>query len=219
MYLAIKGTRDDIKLLENARTDGSISERVRQGLLDVLRERVKGNFIIPDYGHCFAGSEYVIVPSVANTGPQGVYAYHILRKAGDIGIGKQRTDETGLMYLEFPEELVKMVITFDEDGYPVSSVDLAKYGLSMPVIKINPHGSGTLDKYVAIFPHETEVSAETTEVKAPEVKTTTASKAKRPRPSVNETTSSLPANRSWLYIVILTAITLAVGWFLFKRRK
>ena len=55
-------------------------------------------------------------------------------------------------------ELRTIVVTFDEDGNPVSSIDLAEYGLSMPILTPNPdeHSAG-LTPYIVTFPHEEEV--------------------------------------------------------------
>ena len=56
-------------------------------------------------------------------------------------------------------DLKKMMLTFDEDGNPVCNVDLAKYGLSMPILTpkpLDPWAPFPYDQYTVIFPHETE---------------------------------------------------------------
>jgi len=102
-------------------------------------------------------------PSVANTGPQAVYVREILYRFWEMA---------GRDSAKIPKELLTMVISFDEDGNPVCSVDLAKYGLSMPFITPKPDpnilfypqleyfGSNYHVPYgipyTVIFPHEQE---------------------------------------------------------------
>ena len=54
-------------------------------------------------------------------------------------------------------ELSTMVVSFDENGKPVCSVDLAKYGLSMPIIEPFPdsYRVGEKPTFTVVFPHET----------------------------------------------------------------
>ena len=67
------------------------------------------------------------IPSVANTGPQALYVYEILKRAWE----NAGEDES-----KIPAELLTMVVWFDEDGNPVCNVDLAKYGLTMPELDV-----------------------------------------------------------------------------------
>jgi hypothetical protein len=191
-------------------------EKWRQETVDILRERMEGNAIYrpnddnlcPHYGGW-------VLPSFANTGPQGVYAYHIWQKACienrdawlDYIHGRQQK-------MDFWDALKGMVITFDEDGNPVSSVDLAKYGLSMPVITPKP----TADDYrewedwrgacSVVFPHETETSvppesqneAMQENSDAPillhEVEVSTSAKPQRETPPS-------PPNHLWTYVGVI----------------
>ena len=72
--------------------------------------------------YCWSTNEPPFLPSVANTGPQAVYVYDLLKQA----LAKYG-DATNL-----PPELVTMTVSFDADGKPVCSVDPSKYGLVMP---------------------------------------------------------------------------------------
>ncbi|MCL1856988.1 MAG: hypothetical protein FWF84_05040 [Kiritimatiellaeota bacterium] len=68
-------------------------------------------------------------PSVTNTGPQALYVGEILYRYWE---------SVEFDTAQIPPELLTMVVSFDGDGNPVSSVDLSKYGLTMPVITLNP---------------------------------------------------------------------------------
>jgi homoaconitase/3-isopropylmalate dehydratase large subunit len=90
------------------------------------------------------------IPSVANTGPQALYVRYLLRKAREMA---ERAP------FKIPEELIKLTVSFDADGNPVSSVDLAKHGLSMPVITPKPTANDriTFDKalqYMDFHPNQ-----------------------------------------------------------------
>ena len=55
------------------------------------------------------------------------------------------------------EELTTATVSFNDDGIPVSSVDLSKYGFSMPVIEPKPavpERRGALR--TVTFPHESK---------------------------------------------------------------
>ena len=214
MYLAFKGDKDEIMLIEKAKVSGIEMEGYRKEMVDVLRERVEQNFIIRK-PHFIMYSERGIRPSVANTGPQGVYAYHILWKA---------CEKENQLPPNIPEELVKMVITFDEDGNPVSNVDLAKYGLSMPVITPKPdkHYRGT---YTVTFPHETEATVPTPP-QATEPTPTIESEATPPTdttqaPPPPEQPQATPKNKNplWLGILTLAVISAVTVWSLAKQKR
>ena len=59
-------------------------------------------------------------------------------------------------FAKMPDELLTMVVSFDEDGNPVSSVDLAKYGLSMPIIFPKPDKRNRGKGLSVAFPHDAE---------------------------------------------------------------
>jgi hypothetical protein len=97
-----------------------------------------------------------IFPSVTNTGPQGLYVYHIIQRAWE-DMGRKRTWDEAEESVTKLGELKSMVISFDKDGNPVSSVVLAKYGLSMPVIEPKPAANNSRDtEYTVTFPHDTK---------------------------------------------------------------
>jgi len=156
-YLSLKGDEKDIELFENAHEfphghhDYSAADA-----LWLLRERQTENVF-------WCG----LYPSVANTGPQAVYLIEILKK---ISMKKEYLsyDESEALTM-FWELAAMMEVSFDEDGTPVSNVDLAKYGVSMPVITPKPHPSIPYSsqafehpQYTVIFPHEIENAQFTT---------------------------------------------------------
>jgi len=131
-YLVLKGNGNDIAALEKAevwnynKTD-FIPNKAKE-TIEVLKARVNGTNIMGSY----VGREdpYIdFIPSVANTGPQAKYVYDILKTA----LEKAGGDKS-----KIPSELLTMTISFDRDDNPVSSVDLVKYGLTMPVVTPKP---------------------------------------------------------------------------------
>jgi len=114
-YLATKGDERDIEV---------INQLPNTGLGRLLEMRVAGKNVVGD------NPSYIqFTPSVANTGPQAVYVREILYRYWEMA-GRDSS--------KIPQELLTMVVSFDKDGNPVCSVDLAKYGLSMPVITPKP---------------------------------------------------------------------------------
>jgi len=221
LYLTIKGNGDDVKLIEKAKV--KISECDRQEFVDALRERVDGNFIrgrnrIPRQ----LQGEWGILPSVANTGPQGAYLRHIFEK-----LWSMREHWGDSMCPTIPEELITMVITFDKDGTPVSNVDLAKYGLSMPVITPKPdkhHYVSNKYDYTVTFPHETEATAPTppqvTEP-VPDIEATPPTDTTQEDISLSEQPQTPPKNKIplWLGILALLAIVGMAVWKQTKRKR
>ena len=224
-YLIVKGNRGDADLLEKASDQPPKDWQLE--LVDALRKRAEENFVRGERTDILQGEDSII-PSVANTGPQGVYVYHILRKAWGVEEYLIR-DTPGIPYPKFPEELLKMEVTFDEDGLPVSSVDLSKYGLSMPVIRVNLSRSGILDRYTAIFPHETEVSLDTTEIKGPKAGTANevpppppdpAPEAKQPnKEKPSEQPAKSPPSKIFLWLAILTFLAVLGGAMVWRKAK
>jgi hypothetical protein len=118
-YLTVKGDERDIDIVSRFNSDYG----------RVLKERVAGkNFF--DYDGIVGLGNPRFLPSVANTGPQAVYVREILYRAWE---------EAGMDSSKIPSELLTMVLSFGADENPVSSVDLTKHGLSMPVITPKPH--------------------------------------------------------------------------------
>jgi len=118
-YLMLKGDARDIPLL-NQYTNapwGRILE-MRVAGTNVIDIPKMGRFSLPWF-----------FPSVTNTGPQALYVGEILYRYWE-GVEFDTA--------KIPQELLTMVVSFDKDGNPVSSVDLAKFGLSMPTITPNP---------------------------------------------------------------------------------
>jgi len=140
-------TRDDNtglrKVSENARTwaldylvgkgDERCIEIVSQysdTLAQVLKMRVAGMNVFDDDPVPLASlGTPAFLPSVKNTGPQAVYVREILYRSWE---------EAGRDSSKIPQELLAMVVSFDEDDNPVCSVDLAKYGLTIPIITPRP---------------------------------------------------------------------------------
>jgi len=128
LYLSQKGDTGDIPLLEKyAELPSKLDFAKNAGLesLRILKARVSGTNVLSfseDRDYCWSTNEPPFLPSVANTGPQAVYVYDLLKQA----LAKYG-DATNL-----PPELVTMAVSFDADGKPVCSVDPAKYGLVMP---------------------------------------------------------------------------------------
>ncbi len=128
LYLSQKGNADDLPLLEKyAELPSKLDFAKNAGLesLRILKARASGTNVLnlsKTRLYCWSTNEPPFLPSVANTGPQAVYVYDLLKQA----LAKYG-DATNL-----PPELVTMTVSFDADGKPVCSVDPAKYGLVMP---------------------------------------------------------------------------------------
>jgi len=155
-YVTWKGDASDIGRLP------LVGDKASDNILvNILRTRVAGtnlfdNITIRDeFGNAVplsaissVGGWPPFIPSVANTGPQAVYVYEILKRYSE----KTESDP-----YKIPAELLTMVVWFDADGNPVTNVDLAKYGLSMPTLDPKPdkHNPGDT-QYTATFPHDAE---------------------------------------------------------------
>jgi len=138
-YLVLKGNAEDLLFLKDR-------DSAKHALLE---KRMSGvNFFKPQ-GMLYTGRRPGFIPSAANTGPQAIYAYEILKHAWE---DADKDDSC------IPPELLTMVVSFDQNGKPACSVDIARYGLSMPVItsKPNPHLPGKT-KHVVTFPYDDEV--------------------------------------------------------------
>jgi hypothetical protein len=144
-YLALKGDAKDVELFS--------ALSARYDLTDILLARVAGTNVVMIYEPNFPD----IYPSVANTGPQGVYVHRIIWRAWE-DMGPKRSWDGARESVTKLGELRTMVISFDKDGNPVSSVDLSKYGLSMPVIEPKPTANDSRGtKRTVTFPHDTAV--------------------------------------------------------------
>lgn len=128
LYLSQKGLSDDLPLLEKYSTLPSKLDFAKQAAmasLRVLQARASGTniltFLQTRY-YCWSTNEPPFLPSVANTGPQAAYVYDLLKQA----LAKYGSATN------IPQELVTMRVSFDANGKPVCSADLAKYGLVMP---------------------------------------------------------------------------------------
>ena len=136
-YLALKGDERDTDLLHK-------SVHVGANDIECLAQRIAGTNVICRLvranGNISEG-KFSVAPSVANTGPQGVYVEAILMKYWEqLGTRKQPTWN---WLKEFPDELLAMVVWFDEGGNPVCNVDLEKYGVAMPVLNASVQGMAT----------------------------------------------------------------------------
>ena len=126
-YLSRKGDARDLDILTGTRRDD-------------LAARVAGTNLVftdPSLDHLWRSC----VPSVTNTGPQGAYVSAILKQFWNTLEVEYHSWEDGRRYpyrdkSKIPDELLTMVVWFDEDGNPVCNVDLSKYGLTMPEIDL-----------------------------------------------------------------------------------
>jgi len=203
MYLTLKGDASDLERLRNdadilsLRVSGTNlfednSERhYRNGI------RRRGGYTILTIMDMFgrlSKLNYYFIPSVANTGPQALYVYDIL---------KSYWEQNGKDDAEIPAELLTMVVWFDEEGKPVCNVDLSKYGLIMPELDV-PNKPKPKDRV------EVKASPPNREPKA------------KPSSVSRETdgTEAPPPNRAWLYIALLAlaVISGAVMWRKAKRK-
>ncbi|MCL1921704.1 MAG: hypothetical protein FWG50_11645 [Kiritimatiellaeota bacterium] len=133
-YLALKGDTRDIDILPPGQ------ER------RILEARVAGTNLVSHPSFEFLTfrnlpARFTFFPSVANTGPQALYAEAILRQCW-----KNLEVETRVLadgssrpfkdLSKIPPELLTLVVWFDDGGNPVCNVDLAKYGLTMPDLDV-----------------------------------------------------------------------------------
>jgi len=144
-YLAKKGNESDIELLQKNRYWDK----------EILPIRVSGSNVF-DQPMAHTAEERLGIPrffpSVANTGPQASYVREILMKFLE---QKELNANVWNWREQVPEELWTMAVSFDADGNPVCNVDLAKYGLSMPVITPKPNKDiPHWNAYTVTFPHE-----------------------------------------------------------------
>ena len=125
------------------------------------------------------------IPSVANTGPQAVYVYEILKCCWE---------QAGQDFSKIPGELLTMAVWFDDDGNPVCDVDLAKHGLSMPVITPKPDKYNRGEGLSVTFPHEQEgLTPPVTTLTPPPVAETDGESAATLAPSQGAETNGKPA--------------------------
>jgi len=144
-YLQLKGDAGDLALFPHKEA------------ATLLAARVAGTNVIYMDSH----QTLYVCPSVTNTGPQGVYVYEIIKRAWEgMDKGTSRLTEDVRRYLaNLPPELLTMVVSFDGDGNPVCNVDLAEYGLSMPVIEPRPNVNDVVlywMKRTVTFPHDSD---------------------------------------------------------------
>ena len=163
IYLAKKGDARDNYLFEKYLTNGNLWESRKawqnthseEGLriimpYRILQHRVAGTNIVAgvcdrkayphqeafDFQmHAYSTNDLRFIPSVANTGPQAAYVYEALRQAclagQDPGDGSPYSAVTNTA-----PELLTMRVWFDADGEAVCDVDLAKYGISVPGLRM-----------------------------------------------------------------------------------
>jgi len=195
-YLALKGNSEkDIELLQRW---GDYRDYGR-----ILVTRLAGGNVLRRFPPVKDTSTPWFYASVTNTGPQAVYVHAILVKFCEQLRAAQEENVFSAWNLleEVPEELMTMVVSFDKDGNPVCNVDLAKYGLSMPVITPKPakHLPWWDDSYTVTFPPPNEYQGS----------------ASRPRDA-----GGMPfATRLPLYLAILCATTALAVWLLRKGKR
>jgi len=109
---------------------------------------------------------------------------------------------------QIPDELLTMVVWFDEDGNPVCNVDLTKYGLTMPEIGLPQNVKDEILR-------RARPNAETVPLTDSTPHSHGASTADTPC----ATEQSPPSSRPWLYAAILSVLCAgAVLWCLRKKR-
>jgi len=138
-YLAFKGDARDLEVVKqfNSEILGALLEQRVTGVNVFGYDAEKLKPLM------FVWRQQTFFPSVANTGPQAVYVREILYRYWE-GVERDAS--------KIPDELRRMVVSFDKDGNPVCNVDLAKYGLSMPVITPKPAwGNFTVYKEVLSY--------------------------------------------------------------------
>jgi hypothetical protein len=202
-YLAMKS--DDARDVETLR------KSVYYRTAEILAMRVAGTNVFNGvYNIAHVDNEDIpkFHPSVANTGPQAIYVREILMKAWELFGGAEYDPK-------IPVEILTMVVSFNKDGNPVSSVDLAKYGLSMPVITPKPD-KYYRGEYKVVFPHEAD-TAQTGGMNSNTVPKVTSSPTIRINEKNNMETSS--PNRPWLYIAIAVSILGIGGFYVWRKKK
>ena len=183
-YMSFKGDAgdlDDMMMIEN-------QER--------LAARVAGtNIISRSIGERWS----TCIPSVANTGPQALYVDAILRQYWE------NMEEKNVANI--PDELITIVVWFDEDGNPVCNVDLAKYGLTMPELDVPNRPKGK-PKAAAAPPPPPEKPVTATRDETPPITIA--------EDEPNEATHT--PSRPWLYVGILAFLS-AVGTVFWRVRR
>jgi hypothetical protein len=152
-----------------------------------------------------------IYPSVTNTGPQGVYVYRIIWRAWE-DMGLKRTWAEAEESVTKLGELLTMVISFDKDSNPVSSVDLSKYGLSMPVIEPKPTAKDSIGtKRTVTFPHDTEGWTPPPPAKDRAAANPPSRELAGERPREPGEAAGSPPDRPWLHIAIIALAAVILG--------
>ena len=199
-YLMRKGDASDLERLPNNETNIII----RYSANATLKARVEGiNVLSPDF-----------IPSVANTGAQALYVREILQR-----YWKEQANQN---LLKIPDELLAIIVSFDEDGNPVCNVDLAKYGLSMPVITPKPeeereHGTAPWNNNTVTFPHLGETPPQAVNppepvVKRPGQETESPPPEQPTEPSANKTLT-------WFVVIAIAVIAGITVWKQIKRKR
>ena len=202
-YLVVKGDGRDLDLISSREWRERLNMRVAGTNLI--------NFFRPA-NTTGGASWYSCLPSVTNTGPQGLYVQEILRQFWET-IEIEVDDSVYPTYRfrdisKIPEELLTMVVWFDENGNPVCNVDLAKYDLTMPELDVPNRPKGKPNAAAAPPP--------------PPEKPVTATRAKTPPIAIAEDEPSEAAHthhRPWLYTVILSTLCIGVALWLIRKKR
>jgi len=168
-----------------------------------LAMRVAGTNLINYSQNNF--SWYGCFLSVTNTGYQGLYVQEILRQVWEnleeethsttAGFPRHFKDKS-----KIPDELITMVVWFDDDGNPVCNVDLEKYGLTMPEIDLPQNVRDEILRRAR--PNVATASLPLTEDEVQRL----------------EAVATKP-NRLWLYTAILAILCATVALWLIRKRK
>ena len=145
-----------------------------------------------------------VIPSVTNTGPQGLYVEKILRQFWEnLDVEARRNERLNPFESVMPAELRTMVVWFDENGNHVCNVDLAKYGLTMPTLDVPKPKVAT-----ASLPLDatTTTALSTNEPQRLEAVATSNGK---------EAIATLP----WLYVLIPSVLCVGIVLWLIRKKK
>ena len=202
-YLVVKGDERDLGLIASREWRERLSMRVAGTNLI--------NFFRPP--NTTGGSSwYSCLPSVTNTGPQALYVQEILRQFWEtIEIEvNERVDPTYRFrdISKIPDELLTIVVWFDEDGNPVCNVDLEKYGLTMPEIDLPQN---VKDEILRRARQNVETPSLTDNASPPDDTSTAET------PCATE--PSHPPNRLWLYLGILATLCAGVALWRIRKKK
>ena len=195
-YLIMKGDERDLDLIIEPWRDKLAMRIAGTNLLNYYAAQIQHQVV--------RNGIYDIVPSVTNTGPQAHYVLEILRQYWmKMDPPTDRYWGTAKDMSQIPDELLAIVVWFDEDGNPVCNVDLAKHGLTMPEIGLPQNVKDEILR-------RTRLNA------AAEPLPLSEDDAQRPEAAA---VMGNPSDRLWIYAGVISVLCVgAVLWCLRKKR-